>query len=196
MSKHWQPDRNIVPLRPGRARREWSRLQGYWEPARRQRLPKGAKAGLLMVAAACASVGMAAYDVVTRSPFDLASRASPGEAIPYFGFCYTGGGRNCVVDGDTFYLGGDKVRIAGIDAPETHPPRCAYEAEIGARATDKLLALLNSGEVTMTSIGRDRDKYGRLLRNVAVNGADVGAAMVGAGVARDYGRGRRSWCDG
>ena len=55
-------------------------------------------------------------------------------------------------------------------------------------------ALLNSGVVTMSSIERDRDVYGRLLRNVAVNGADVGEAMVSAGVAREYGGGRRSWC--
>jgi hypothetical protein len=68
-------------------------------------------------------------------------------------------------------------------------------------------ALLNSGAVTMTSIehlsqsgtsregkSRDRDVYGRLLRNVAVNGADVGEAMVGAGVAREYGSGRQPWC--
>jgi len=99
-----------------------------------------------------------------------------------------------VVDGDTFYLGGEKVRIAGIDAPETHPPRCADEARLGNQATEKLNALLNSGAVTMTSIDRDRDTYGRLLRNVAVNGQDVGEAMISAGVAREYGSGRRSWC--
>jgi hypothetical protein len=29
---------------------------------------------------------------------------------------------------------------------------------------------------------------------VQVNGADVGAAMVSAGVAREYGNGRRAWC--
>lgn len=196
MSKHWQPDRNVVPFRPGRARREWTRLQGYWAPAKRQRMPEGAKAGLLLVAAASVGVGVAAYDFVTQSPFEMVSAASSGQAIPFFGFCHTGGGRNCVVDGDTFYFDGDKVRIAGIDSPETHPPRCADEAEIGARATEKLLALINSGEVTMTGIGRDRDTYGRLLRDVQVDGADVGAAMVSAGVARDYGSGRRSWCDG
>lgn len=37
-------------------------------------------------------------------------------------------------------------------APETHPPRCAYEAKLGNAATEKLHALLNSGAVTMTSI--------------------------------------------
>lgn len=111
-----------------------------------------------------------------------------------FSYCYRGGGTNCVVDGDTFWIGGEKVRIADIDAPETHPPRCAYEARLGNQATEKLHALLNSGAVTMTSIDRDRDVYGRLLRNVSVNGADVGEAMVSAGVAREYGGGRRPWC--
>ena len=125
---------------------------------------------------------------------------SPGSGRPVgaarasVGYCLAGGGTNCVVDGDTFWIGGEKVRIAGIDAPETHPPRCADEARLGNEATEKLRALLNSGAVTMTNIDRDRDMYGRLLRNVAVDGADVGAAMVSAGVARDYGSGRRSWC--
>ena len=111
-----------------------------------------------------------------------------------FTYCYSGGGTNCVVDGDTFYLNGAKVRIAGIDAPETHPPRCAEEARLGNEATSQLHDLLNSGAVTMTSIDRDRDVYGRLLRNVAVNGADVGEAMVSAGVEREYAGGRRPWC--
>lgn len=111
-----------------------------------------------------------------------------------FGTCTSGGGTNCVVDGDTFWIGGEKVRIAGIDAPETHPARCDYEARLGEEATERLRALLNSGAVTMTSIDRDRDKYGRLLRNVAVNGEDVGEAMVSAGVAREYAGGRRPWC--
>ena len=111
-----------------------------------------------------------------------------------FGLCHAGGGTNCVVDGDTFYMRGEKVRIAGIDAPETHPPSCAEEARLGEAATERLQSLLNSGAVTMTSFDRDRDSYGRLLRNVAVNGADVGEALIGAGVAREYRSGRQPWC--
>jgi micrococcal nuclease len=53
---------------------------------------------------------------------------------------------------------------------------------------------LNSGAVTMTSIDRDRDTYGRRLRHVVVDGADVGEALISAGVAREYGNGRRGWC--
>jgi endonuclease YncB( thermonuclease family) len=122
------------------------------------------------------------------------SATSPPAVRASFGQCKWGGGTNCVVDGDTFYIGGAKVRIAGIDAPETHDYRCASELALGDRATETLRALLNSGAVTMAGIGRDRDMYGRLLRNVQVDGADVGAAMVSAGVAREYGRGRRPWC--
>ena len=111
-----------------------------------------------------------------------------------FSYCKWGGGRNCVVDGDTFWIGGQKVRIADIDAPETHDYRCRSELELGERAARDLQALLNSGAVTMTPIDRDRDAYGRLLRNVRVNGRDVGQALVAAGVARAYAGGRRPWC--
>jgi endonuclease YncB( thermonuclease family) len=111
-----------------------------------------------------------------------------------FSYCKWGGGTNCVVDGDTFYIGGQKVRIADIDAPETHDYRCRSELELGERAARDLQALLNSGAVTMTSIDRDRDVYGRLLRNVSVNGRDVGEELIADGVARAYAGGRRSWC--
>jgi endonuclease YncB( thermonuclease family) len=127
-------------------------------------------------------------------PIPTAMRAHSAPVTASFGYCFAGGGTNCVVDCDTFWIGGAKVRIAGIDAPETHDYRCAAELALGDEASVKLQALLNAGAVTMTGIGRDRDVYGRLLRNVQVNGADVGDAMVGAGVARVYGGGRRSWC--
>jgi len=146
--------------------------------------------GPWLAAAIAAGLAIGAYGVPLPSLLQPAS--APVRAS--FSYCHTGGGTNCVVDGDTFYLSGEKVRIAGIDAPETHPPRCDYEAQLGEEATEKLHDLLNSGAVTMTSIDRDRDVYGRLLRNVAVDGADVGEAMVSAGVAREYAGGRRPWC--
>ena len=120
------------------------------------------------------TAAVAVQAAIAAPPFRsmLHPAASPVRAS--FGYCYRGGGTNCVVDGDTFWIGGEKVRIADIDAPETHPPRCAYEAQLGNEATDKLHALLNSGAVTMTSIDRDRDVYGRLLRNFALGGQDVG----------------------
>jgi len=98
-----------------------------------------------------------------------------------------------VIDGDTFSYGGVRVRIMGMDAPETHPPRCLQEAQLGLAATAKLRELLASGTVTVSGAGHD--KYGRELRYVQVDGQDVGETMIGAGLARSYSGGRRGgWC--
>jgi micrococcal nuclease len=112
-----------------------------------------------------------------------------------FGFCRGGGERDCVVDGDTFRIGGVKVRIADIDTPETHPARCRREAELGDAATRRLHALLNAGAVTLAPVDRDADRYGRKLRVVAVDGRNVGDMLVAEGLARPYAGGRRAgWC--
>jgi len=127
-----------------------------------------------------------------------AATPAPAEPLPAarasFGFCHRGGGSDCVVDGDTFWMAGDKIRIADIDTPETHPARCPEEARLGAAATQRLQALLNSGTVTLHPIDRDTDRYGRKLRRVEVNGRGVGDTLIAEGLARPY-RGRRmSWC--
>ncbi len=121
-------------------------------------------------------------------------RVGGADARVSFSACKWGGGTNCVVDGDTIYLNGAKIRIAGIDAPETHDFGCADELARGDRAAERLRGLLNSGSVSLTSIDRDEDRYGRKLRNVAVSGTDVGETLIGEGLARDYAGGRRPWC--
>jgi micrococcal nuclease len=112
-----------------------------------------------------------------------------------FGSCHTGGGTNCVVDGDTIWIGGEKIRIADIDAPETHPSRCAEEARLGNAATERLQVLLNAGPVVLASAGRDTDRYGRKLRIVMQHGRSVGAVLVDEGLARPWEGRRRPWCD-
>ena len=124
----------------------------------------------------------------------MAAAGSSGGVRASFGFCHTGGGYNCVVDGDTIWLQGQKIRIADIDAPETHEPKCASEKALGDRATSRLQQLVNSGSVTLRSIDRDEDHYGRKLRIVMVDGESVGDTLVGEGLARWYGNGRRRWC--
>ena len=100
-----------------------------------------------------------------------------------------------MVDGDTFWIGGEKVRIADIDAPETHPPRCDHEAELGDRATLRLQQLLNAGPVTLAAADRDTDRYGRLLRIVERNGQSLGEQLVDEGLARRWTGRRLPWCD-
>ena len=111
-----------------------------------------------------------------------------------FGFCLAGGGVNCVVDGDTLYYRGAKIRIADIDTPETHPSRCAKEARLGNAATQRLHALVNAGPFGLQSIDRDEDPYGRKLRLVTRGGRTIGQDLVDQGLARWYGSGRQSWC--
>jgi endonuclease YncB( thermonuclease family) len=111
-----------------------------------------------------------------------------------FTMCGSGSRHDCVVDGDTFWTGGIKIRIADIDAPETHPPRCASEAQLGEAATQRLLALLNEGPFTLATAGRDEDRYGRKLRIVERNGRSLGAALVSEGLAREWTGHREPWC--
>ena len=111
-----------------------------------------------------------------------------------FGFCHSGGGTNCVVDGDTLYYQGVKIRIADIDTPETHPSRCAEEARLGDAATQRLQALVNAGPFSLQSIDRDEDAYGRKLRRITRGGQSIGQDLVDQGLARWYGSGRQSWC--
>ena len=102
--------------------------------------------------------------------------------------------RNCVIDGDTFYLGGTTIRIMDIDAPETHPPRCAREADLGDRATTRLSRLLSAGPFQLVRQGRDLDRYGRQLRVVTRNGRSIGDMLVAEGLARKWTGKRRPWC--
>jgi endonuclease YncB( thermonuclease family) len=57
-----------------------------------------------------------------------------------------------------------------------------------------LQALLNSGQLQLTETGPNLERYGLLLRNVAVDGKDVGQAMVRDGLARNIGDLTRNWC--
>ena len=118
-----------------------------------------------------------------------------------FGRCGRTLGRACVVDGDTFRLGSRRIRIIGIDAPETHPPGCAREAELGEEATRKLQQLLNQGPFQMTGrIDDMTDRYGRHLRVVTRMRPDgsvqsIADDMQEAGLAKAYLGGLRGgWC--
>lgn len=128
-------------------------------------------------------------------PFLKADPPRGGDGLSArFGLCHTGGGRDCVVDGDTFWFAGEKYRIADIDTPETHPARWAEEAALGDAATGWLQAWLNAGAFSLDSVDRDTDRYGRKLRIVTRGGASVGDALVAEGLARRWDGHRRPWC--
>ncbi len=117
---------------------------------------------------------------------------STAVAEVHFSWCSSSPRVNCVIDGDTFYLAGRKVRIADIDAPETHPSRCPAEAALGSRATDRLMTLLNAGPFELQGSGQDQ--YGRDLRTVARDGRSLGGILVTEGLARPWTGHRLPWC--
>jgi micrococcal nuclease len=113
-----------------------------------------------------------------------------------FALCDAGPRVTCVVDGDTFWLAGEKIRIADINAPETKRARCDFEARLGEAATRRLTQLLNAGPFALevSEPARPTDRYGRALRRVVRGGESIGARMVAEGLVEPW-RGRRSdWC--
>ena len=102
----------------------------------------------------------------------------------------------CVVDGDTIWYRGTKIRIADIDTPEVSQPRCAEERALGMAATERLRQLLNAGSFALAPApdGRTRDRFGRELRIVTRGGESLGSVLVREGLAARWGGPRRGWC--
>lgn len=110
--------------------------------------------------------------------------------------CDAGRGRNCVVDGDTFRLGGERIRIVDIDAPEISNAECQAERRAGLLARDRLLQLLDAGPFRLVMGERDRDRYGRLLRRVERSRRSLGLVLVEEGLASRWGEPGIAWCKG
>lgn len=112
-----------------------------------------------------------------------------------FRLCSDGRRANCVVDGDTLWIDGVKVRVADIDTPEVSEPRCAAEKSLGDRATTRMLELVNAGSFEMQAwASRDEDKYGRKLRVLVRDGHSLGNVLVSEGLARTWTGRRQPWC--
>ncbi|SFG08636.1 nuclease homologue [Novosphingobium sp. CF614] len=98
-----------------------------------------------------------------------------------------------VHDGDTLRTcAGERVRIANIDAPEMpDSPKCTGRTRRGwcdyrlaERSRDALAGLLAASPARLRRIGRD--KYGRTLAIVTVNGQDAGEYLIARGLARRW----------
>lgn len=101
-----------------------------------------------------------------------------------------------VADGDTIDVetddGIDRIRVIGIDAPETHHPDATRNCVAGMYATLYARKLMPEGtRIWLERDTEDRDKYGRLLRHVWLNNpmsasfadASLACKMVGSGHA-------------
>ncbi|MGG5819758.1 thermonuclease family protein [Falsiroseomonas sp. HW251] len=92
------------------------------------------------------------------------------------------------VDGDTLAIGARRIRLAGIDAPESAQicERDGSAWPCGALAAQALAGMVQGRVVTCSQSGEDR--YGRALARCEAAGEDLGAAMVRLGWAVAYAR--------
>ena len=92
-----------------------------------------------------------------------------------------------VVDGDTPAIGDERVRLIGVDAPESvrpgHPVEC-----FGRAASAFTERLVEGRRVRLEFDVERRDRYGRLLAYVrrAGDGRFVNAALVREGYATPF----------
>ena len=86
-----------------------------------------------------------------------------------------------VVDGDTIVLaGGELVRYIGMDTPEV----AGSPQFFGPEATEANRRFVEGQQVRLGLDVSERDRYGRLLRYVYVDGVMVNAELVREGFAR------------
>jgi micrococcal nuclease len=97
-----------------------------------------------------------------------------------------------VVDGDTIDVEIDgkveRVRLIGIDTPETVDPRKPVEC-FGKEASDRAKKVLGGQSVKLEADATqdERDKYGRLLRYVFLaDGTNFNEQMIRDGYAHEY----------
>lgn len=125
------------------------------------------------------SVGLLAFTGTSRHPVAQISSAVAGSTDGLSGIV-------AVMDGDTIRVGGERVRLFGIDAPEKSQP-CLIQSQT-VRCGDLATAALRSlaeGK-TASCAPQSRDRYGRIVAICIVDNEDIGAAMVRQGMAMAY----------
>jgi endonuclease YncB( thermonuclease family) len=96
-------------------------------------------------------------------------------------------GQASVIDGDTLEIHGTRIRLWGVDAPETSQ-LCrggdSLQYQCGAKAANDLDAFIAGRPVNCMPISLDR--YGRTVATCSVGGADLGDWLVRNGFAMDW----------
>ena len=86
-------------------------------------------------------------------------------------------GRARVVDGDTLEIGGTRIRLFGIDAPE-RGQSCQVGGELwicGGLARVRLEERISGRTVVCEE--KDRDRYGRIVAVCRAGGEDLNACL-------------------
>jgi endonuclease YncB( thermonuclease family) len=82
-----------------------------------------------------------------------------------------------VIDGDTLALAGERIRLLGIDAPETRDARCERERVAGYETKARVVDLLRFGR-SVEIRRQGHDQYGRTLAHILIDGRSLGEQLV------------------
>lgn len=97
-----------------------------------------------------------------------------------------------VIDGDTLAIGGTRIRLAGIDAPELG--QLCGPVHCGLAAKRHLSEIIGADTVTCVASGLDR--YGRTLARCSTSRVrDLGEMMTATGYAMAYRRYSTAYVD-
>ncbi|WP_192245317.1 thermonuclease family protein [Mesorhizobium silamurunense] len=107
--------------------------------------------------------------------------ASPAAAEPLVGVA-------SVIDGDTVEIHGTRIRLNGIDAPESDQlclDTAGKNYRCGQKAAFALADFLDAHR-PLSCVEVDRDRYKRMVAVCTAGGVDIGEWMVSQGQALDW----------
>jgi endonuclease YncB( thermonuclease family) len=101
----------------------------------------------------------------------------------------------CLVDGDTIWIDGEKLRMEGYDTPEPQTQICGGDAEVALahRVSDRVIELLNSNDWTV-EYGEPDNTGTRTLVTIRIGGRDIGDILIAERLARSWPDGEEWWC--
>jgi endonuclease YncB( thermonuclease family) len=98
-------------------------------------------------------------------------------------------GQASIIDGDTLEIHGQRIRLSGIDAPESSQ-LCrgddSLQYQCGAKAANQLDEHIGGRPVSCEGVGQDQ--YRRVVAVCSIDGVDLGEWLVRAGLAFDWPR--------
>ena len=93
-----------------------------------------------------------------------------------------------IVDGDTIYLNGEKIRFTGIDTPELKQTCIKDDAKDSCGITAKQILIDKIGNNIVECISEGKDQYKRTLAECFVNNESLSSYLVRSGYAFAYRR--------
>lgn len=143
---------------------------------------KGAVFPLALILVLLVAIGVVAYSKYLPTPHPAASPI----ILSSSGGSQTLSGPASVIDGDTIEIHGTRIRLFGIDAPESDQ-LCTVVGKAVRCGQQATFALSNKIEGQVVECHpKDQDQYGRVVAVCLVGGEDINAWMVAQGWALAY----------